>query len=292
MVATGRTNVPLDPQKLLALRPPPLDFAWSDRDCLLYAVATGFGQDPMDEAELPFVFERDLRVSPTFSTVLCWDDAWLHDSGIDSRHAVHGEELNIWHRPLPPAGRGRSTTRLTGLYDKGPGKGVLLEATQEITDAATGELICTSIHTSFARADGGCGGSTGEAPRPLPLPERTPDLVVERRTQQNQALLYRLCGDRNPLHADPVFAAAGGFARPILHGLCTYGFTARALLQGVAGYDPARLRRMQARFTAPVVPGDLLRTEIWAEDGAVRFRVVLPERGNLVALNNGRAEVA
>lgn len=283
--------MPINPEKLLALRPPPVEFAWSERDCLLYAVATGFGQDPMDAAELPYVFERGMRVSPTFSTVTCWDDAWLEDSGIDTRHAVHGEELNIWHRALPPSGRGISTTRLTGLFDKGPGKGVLLQATQEIVDAATGEMLCTSVHTSFARADGGCGGSTGEAPKPAPLPERSPDLVVERRTQPNQALLYRLCGDRNPLHADPAFAAAGGFTRPILHGLCTYGFAARALLQGMADYEPARLKRMQARFSAPVIPGDLLRTEIWAGAGGVRFRVVLPERDNLIVLNNGAAEV-
>lgn len=286
------STVPVDPRRLLALDLPELEFAWTERDSLLYALATGFGQDPSDERELDFLLERRaLRVSPTFAITLYYDDRWMHESGVDLAMSLHGEQRNVFHRPIPRAGRVRVKSRITGIFDKGPGRGLIVECEQLLRDATSGEPLATNVISNFARADGGIGFSTGPAPRPHALPERAPDFVVERGTRPEQALLYRLCGDRNPLHGDPATARAAGFGRPILHGMCSYGFAARAILQACCDYDPPRLRGMGARISAPVYPGDLLRTTIWRDGAQVSFRTTVPERGDIVVLNNGFAEV-
>jgi acyl dehydratase len=183
------------------------------------------------------------------------------------------------------------STRITGLFDKGPGRGLIVECEQVLRDAASGDPIATNVIYNFARADGGIGFSSGPAPRAHPLPERPAYHVIDRVTRPEQALLYRLCGDRNPLHADPATARAAGFDRPILHGMCTYGFAARAVLEAVCDYDPARLKSFAARISAPVYPGDALRTEIWRDGDVVSFRTTVPARENVVVLNNGRADV-
>jgi acyl dehydratase len=184
------------------------------------------------------------------------------------------------------------SSRITGIYDKGPRRGLLVVCEQELRDAGTGELLATNIITNFARADGGIGFSSGPAPVPHALPTRGADLVVDGHTRPEQALMDRLCGDRNPLHADPATAQRAGFARPILHGMCTYGFAARAVLQGACGYDSTRLRTIGARISSPVYPGDVLRTELWIDGTVVSFRTSVPDRGNVVVLNNGRADVS
>jgi acyl dehydratase len=183
------------------------------------------------------------------------------------------------------------SSRITGIFDKGAGKGLIVVCEQVLRDSATGEAIATNIISNFARADGGIGFSSGPAPRPHVLPERSADFVVDRRTRPEQALLYRLCGDRNPLHADPATARAAGFPRPILHGMCTYGFAGRAILEAVCDYDPTRLQSIGARISSPVLTGDTLRTEIWLDGEVVSFRTSVPERDGAVVLNNGRAEI-
>jgi acyl dehydratase len=282
----------IEPQRLLDLRLPEHECAWTQRDCQLYALATGFGQDPVDERELRYVLEGPgFAVSPTAAITLYYDDRWMRESGVDLAMSLHGEQRNIFHRAIPPDARGLVRSRITGIYDKGPGRGLLVVCEQELRDAGTGELIATNVITNFARADGGIGFSSGPAPSPHALPARAADLVVEGRTRPEQALMYRLCGDRNPLHADPATAQRAGFPRPILHGMCTYGFAARAVLQGACGYDATRLKTIGARISAPVYPGDLLRTELWIDGTVVSFRTSVPDRGNVVVLNNGRADV-
>jgi acyl dehydratase len=294
----------IDPQRLLALELPDHACAWSQRDCQLYALATGFGQDPVDERELRYVLEGPrFVVSPTAAITLYYDDRWMRESGVNLAMSLHGEQRNVFHRPIPPDGRGRVSTRITGIYDKGAGRGLVVVCEQVLRDASTGEPIATNVITNFARADGGIGFSSGPAPHPHALPGRPADASVEGRTRPEQALLYRLCGDRNPLHADPATAQAAGFPRPILHGMCSYGFAARAILQAACDYDATRLKSIGARISAPVYPGDVLRTEVWLGDTAtggvgdantmiVSFRMTVPERDGVVVLNNGRAEIA
>ena len=283
--------MPVDPARLLALELPDHECAWTQRDCQLYALATGFGQDPVDERELRYVFEGPgFQVSPSAAVTLYYDDRWMRASGVDLAMSLHGEQRQRFHRPIPPEGRGRVSSRITGIHDKGPGRGLLVVCEQVLRDAATGEPIATNVITNFARADGGIGYSSGTAPQPHAIPARPPDAVVEAQTRPEQALLYRLCGDCNPLHADPATARAAGFARPILHGMCTYGFAARAVLQVACDYEARRLVGLGARLTAPVMPGDQVRTELWLDGDTVSFRTSVPAR-EAVVLNHGRADV-
>jgi acyl dehydratase len=232
-----------------------------------------------------------LRVSPTNAITLYYDDRWMRESGVNLAMSVHGEQRQLFHRAIPQAGRGRVTSRITGIFDKGPGRGLIVECEQLLRDAGSGEPLVTNTITNFARADGGIGFSSGAAPKPHALPARPADVVIDRPTRPEQALLYRLCGDRNPLHADPATARAAGFPRPILHGMCTYGFAGRAILEAACEYDPTRLKSIAARLSAPVYPGDSLRTEIWRDGHVVSFRTIVPERDNVVVLNNGRAAI-
>jgi acyl dehydratase len=181
-------------------------------------------------------------------------------------------------------------TRILEAIDKGAGKGALVYTEKTVTEKATGALIATVTQTSFCRGDGGFGGPPRETPAPHPLPQREPDLLCDLATRPEQALIYRLSADRNPLHADPEIAKAAGFPRPILHGLGTFGVVGHALLRAVCGYDPARLKSINARFSAPVFPGETLRTEIWRDGTVVSFRSRVVER-DAIAINNGRAEV-
>jgi acyl dehydratase len=285
--------MPFDPQKLLARRFGEVSHVITRRDTILYALGVGYGSDPLDRAELKFVYERDLVAAPTMAAVLSNAGPWLHDPalGVDWVKVVHGEQAVTIHRPLPVAGTVIGRTRVTGIHDKGPGKGALVVTAREVVHQGTGELLATITSSAFCRGDGGCGGSTGPAPTPVKLPERAPDLAIELATLPQAALIYRLSGDLNPLHVDPDVATAAGYPRPILHGLATYGIAGRALLRGLCDYDPARLTGISGRFTAPVYPGESLRTEIWRDEAGAFFRVRVPSR-DVIALDHGRAEIA
>lgn len=285
--------MPVDAKRLLGLALPDFACEWDQEHCQLYALATGFGQDPVDERELRYVLEGPgFQVSPTAAITLYYDDRWMRESGVNLEMSLHGEQRNLFHRPVPPAGRGLVSSRITGVHDKGPGRGLLVVCEQVLRDAGSGEPIATNIITNFARADGGIGGSSGPPATPHAIPDRAPDVIVVGTTRPEQALAYRLCGDRNPLHADPATAKAAGFPRPILHGMCTYGFAARAVLGAACDYDASRLRGIGARISAPVFPGDTLATEIWLEGARVSFRTRARDRDNLVVLNNGYADIA
>lgn len=283
----------VDAKRLLGLALPDHACEWDQEHCQLYALATGFGQDPVDERELRYVLEGPgFQVSPTAAITLYYDDRWMRESGVNLGMSLHGEQRNLFHRPVPPAGRGLVSSRITGVHDKGPGRGLLVVCEQVLRDADSGEPIATNIITNFARADGGIGWSSGPPAAPHAIPDRAPDLVVEATTRPEQALAYRLCGDRNPLHADPATARAAGFPRPILHGMCTYGFAARAILGATCDYDASRLRAIGARISAPVFPGDALATDVWVEGACVSFRTRARDRGDVVVLNNGYADIA
>jgi acyl dehydratase len=285
--------MPLDPARLLSLQLPDTEQRYTEKDVMLYALGVGLGHDPVDARELAFVYEKNLKVLPTFPVVLGFEPFLLRDidGGVTFEMTVHGEEHLALHGPLASSGTIVARHRFVDVIDKGAGKGALLLLERTIFDKATGDSLATMRETVFCRADGGFSGKTRPSPPVHPIPERAPDLVCDLRTRPEMALIYRLCADTNPLHADPEVARAAGFPRPILQGLGSFGVAGHALLRSVCRYDPARLKSIAGRFSAPVFPGETIRTEIWRDGDIVSFRARVIER-DVVAINNGRAEVA
>jgi len=289
--------MPLNTQHLLSRDFAPVEQAYSAHDSMLYALGCGLGADPLDAGQLRYVYERaagGLQALPTLANVLGYSGFWADqpDTGITWQKLVHAEQAIELHQPLPAAGRVIGQTRVVGLHDKGAEKGALMLQQRRVTDAVTGTLLASVTQTTMLRADGGFGGSHGQPlAAPHVIPERAPDHVCDLPTLAQAALLYRLNGDTNPLHADPAVAQAAGFSRPILHGLATMGVALHAVLKTVLGYDAAAVRGMRVRFTAPVLPGETLRTELWRDGSVVSLRTTVLERGVLV-LNAGRVELA
>ncbi|MDE1174752.1 MAG: MaoC/PaaZ C-terminal domain-containing protein [Parvibaculaceae bacterium] len=272
--------------KLMSLKTQGQEFEYGERETMLYALGIGFGRDPMNTKELPFVYEKNLVAMPTLATVVAWGAGNMRESGINYLMVVHGEQKLTLHRPMPVAARISVDTRTIGAWDKGEGKGAIV-VTETVISEKGGDKICTLESTTFARGDGGFGGPREGAPVPHALPTRAPDQTVELDTRPDQALLYRLSGDRNPLHADPEIAALAGFPRPILHGLCTYGTCARALATTVADHDPSRITGFDVRFSSPVFPGETILVDIWKDGGIASFRARVKER-DVVVINNGK----
>ena len=282
----------IDYQSLLQRRFPAVEHAYTARDTILYALGFGLGADPLDAGQLAFVYEDGLRALPTMANILGYPGFWARepDTGIDWRRLVHAEQSFVLHKPLPAAGRVMGHNRVSALYDKGPGKAALLCQERQVVDAATGEALATLNQITMLRGQGGFGGPAGSPPPPHPMPDRAADAVCDLPTLPQAALIYRLSGDDNPLHADPAVARAAGFARPILHGLCTMGIACHAVLRTLLGYDPAAVRGMRVRFTAPALPGETIRTEIWQDGAVVSFRSTALERGAVV-LDAGRLDL-
>lgn len=273
---------------------PTVEHRYDQRDVMLYALSVGLGSDPLDERQLRFVYEEGLQVLPTMAAILAYPGLWVRepDTGLDWESALHAEQGVEFLRPLPESAFVKAKTRVTGIVDKGPGRGALIYTERTGFDAATGDALFRVFHTTFARKDGGFGGPDGPTRRPHPIPERTPDMSCDLPTLPQQGLLYRLNGDPNPHNADPKAAAAAGFPRPILHGLCTYAIAGHAVLRTCCGYDPGRLAALHVRLSAPVFPGETIRTEMWSEahSAVVSFRCLSVER-DIVVLNNGCAEI-
>lgn len=282
----------IDYQKLKNRKFADLVQSYTARDTILYALGIGMGMDPLDRNELPYVYEENLRMAPTMPVVLGSPGFWVKepDSGVTWQSVLHGEQGLTIHRPLPATGTVIGRTSVEEIIDKGAGKGALLYSRRDIIDQKTGELLCSLTSTSFCRADGGFGGPSGPTKTVHEIPVRAPDLSCDLRTLPQSALIYRLSGDYNPLHADPAVAEGVGFKAPILHGLCTYGVAGHAILRNLCGYDGSRLRRFDVRFSSPVYPGETIRTEIWKEGaGRASFRCRVVER-DVVVLNNGYTE--
>lgn len=267
---------------ILAITPKPAVFTYDDQFTMLYALGLGCG---VDNDDLRFVYEKDLQALPTMAVMMGGASGeFLAQGGIDYTMIVHGEQRLTIHRPLPPTGRMVSDARLLSVVDKGAEKGALLNIASDIRDAA-GTHYATSTMTLFCRGDGGFGGPTDGELTLAPVPDRAPDREVTIATLPQQAAIYRLSGDRNPLHIDPEMATSVGFKAPILHGLCTYGIAARAILRACCNNDPARIASLDVRFSSPVYPGETVTTRIWRDRDAVAFECVVAERGVTVIKN-------
>lgn len=270
--------MPIDPAVAVGAELPGRDLSWDSTDVLLYHLAVGAGPD-----ELSYVYEGALRgVLPTFATVA----TTLRDTepptltmpgiDIDLAQVVHGRQELELHQPIPAKGSCAARSRIVAVYDKGSAAVIVTETSTE---------LFTSRISIFVKGAGGFGGERGPTTR-VPVPDRAPNAVVLSPTDARQALWYRLCGDRNPLHVDPAFAAHAGFPRPILHGLCTYGIVAKAAVDALLDGDPERVAGYQARFAGVVFPGETLRTEMWREDGQLVLRASVADRDDAPALSD------
>jgi acyl dehydratase len=260
--------MPINPDAVGAVGTPTRR-SWTSKDALLYAVGVGAGTD-----ELEFTTEntKDLtqKVLPTMAVILGGGGTPMDKIGsFNAALMVHGEQGIELLADIPPDGEIESVGKCTGIWDKG--SAAVIEFTSESTDLATGKPLLRTRSTLFCRGEGGWGGDRGPSEK-IKFPERAPDHQISYTTREDQALTYRLSGDRNPLHSDPSFAAMGGFDVPILHGLCSYGFTGRALLHGPCGGDPSKFGAMNARFSKPVIPGDTLTVSMWEEGDRFLFR--------------------
>lgn len=276
----------INADRLLATPFPIIEQRVTPRDCIIYALGIGLGMDPMNEMDLPFVDETRLKVSPTMANVLGVPGFWMRDLplGIDWRKTVHGEQAMTMHHPLPKHATLRGESRIVDVSDKGEGRGALIYVERRISDAGSGQLYATVYQTVFCRGDGGFGGVNKPGTPAVVVPDRPADYSIDSPTSGQQALIYRLSGDDNPLHSDPTAARLAGFQRPILHGLATFGVVGHGLIKQLCNGDPHRLKAMRARFSAPVFPGETIRVAIWkAGSGEAIFQARVPGRDAVVS---------
>ncbi|SDH54519.1 Acyl dehydratase [Actinokineospora alba] len=279
--------MPIDPKVAIGAELPGTSFTWTASDVLLYHLALGAGADPTSPRELRYALEDDLRVLPTFGVVApslrVFEPPSVSFPGIsvDLAKVLHGSQGITVHGPIPADGKARIDSRIVEVWDKGKAAVIVQEAT---ATSPEGVLLWTTRSSIFARGEGGFGGERGPATVAFE-PSREPDLVIDTPTLPQQALLYRLCGDRNPLHASPEFAAAAGFPAPILHGLCTYGIVAKAITDAALDGDATRVRSFEARFAGVVYPGETLRTSMWADGDKIHATSVVASRDDTPVLS-------
>lgn len=278
--------MPIDPKQALGHELAPTTHSWNADQVILYHLGVGAGEpDATDPNELEYTYERRLKVLPSFGVIpvftLCAGMARAPGLEFNPAMLLHGEQEIVLHEPLPTAATVRNTGRIAEIWDKGKGAVVTVAAE---TTADDGSKLCSNRFTAFIRGEGGFGGEPGPAPANS-APERAPDHVLDSPTRRSQALLYRLSGDKNPLHADPAFAKLGGFQTPILHGLCSFGIVCKAVVDGVLGGDVTRVARYGGRFAGVVYPGETIVTSVWNEGGRLVLAARTRERGTPVLAN-------
>jgi acyl dehydratase len=287
----GETFMPINHDHVMSLTSSDQEFTYGDRETMLYALGIGMGSDPMDKGELPFVYENGLKTIPTMATVIAWGAGRMGDTGINYSMVVHGEQRVTMHKPLPSSATILADSKFIACLDKGAGKGAVLVGETTIRDKKDNSLLCTLVSSTFARADGGFGGPSEGGPEVHNVPSRAPDMEVDIPTRPDQALIYRLSGDRNPLHSDPDFAKMVGFPRPILHGLCTYGITCRAVMGAYCENDAAKILSHDVRFSAPVFPGETISVQMWRDGNVISFEARVKTR-DVVVIKNGKSVLA
>lgn len=280
--------MPIDPSVAVGAELPEVTFSWTASDVALYHLAVGAARDPLDADGLRYVDDDAPKVLPTFATVAATFHATQAPTvsfpgiDIDLAKVVHGSQQITAHRPLPPEGKATTRKRIVEVQDKGSAAVIISEG---VTVDETGEPLWTERSSIFAKGEGGFGGERGASSK-VAYPDRAPDAILQVPTLPNQALLYRLCGDRNPLHSDPAFAAAAGFPRPILHGLCTYGSVCRAVVDGLLGGEVVAVADFSATFAGVVFPGETLDVAVWDEADRLLVTASVIERENAPALAN------
>lgn len=283
----------IDPERLMQWRFCEQRHRIEKRDVMLYALAVGVGVPTIDPRQLPFVYEKGLKALPMMANVMGYRGFWLKEprTGVDWRKVLHVQHSISVHQPLPAEGEIVSRQHVSALVDKGADKGAFIVTKREIWNADATVLLAEVEQTNMLRGDGGFGRSVGTLAMLDTVPQRPADHIIDLPILEQAALLYRLCGDYNPLHADPVVAAQAGFDRPILHGLCTFALVGRAILESCAGFNPTRFRSFEGRFSAPVFPGETLRVELWLIGGIVFARARSLER-DIIVFDRGRATIA
>jgi len=279
--------MPIDLEKALKAELPDSDAAWDHDRVILYHLGIGAGAKPTDPNELEYCYERKLKVLPSFGVIPVFSAlgsiAAIPGVQINFALVLHGEQAIEIHKPLPPAAKIKSSARVAGIYDKGKAALIVLEVASR--EADSGAPLFTNRFSIFARGEGGFGGDSGPKAT-IEAPDRKPDFEVESATLPQQALLYRLSGDKNPLHADPEFAKLGGFDRPILHGLCSYGVVCKAVVDAALGGDVTKVAGYAARFAGVVFPGETLVTSMWRDGGRILVSAKTKERGTPVITNS------
>ena len=266
-----------------------VEISYSDKDSILYSLGVGLGNDPMNMAELKYVYENSQVALPSMATNFQYHSPLLLKANINFILVVHGEQKLSFSNPLPVSGDFISNAKVIGCYDKGAGKGAIIDVETTINLKKDNTEICKLVSTTFARGDGGFGGP--ESPKSeIFRPEGDPDFVHEIKTKPDQALIFRLSGDYNPLHSDPNFAKTAGFEKPILHGMCTYGIACRSVVESVCEGDAKKLKKFDCRFSSPVYPGETIVTEMWKNGCKVYYQSKVKERDKIV-IKNGVSEI-
>ena len=281
--------MPINYDEIMSMTSENVEISYSDKDSILYSLGVGLGNDPMNMAELKYVYENSQVALPSMATNFQYHSPLLLKANINFILVVHGEQKLSFSNPLPVSGDFISNAKVIGCYDKGAGKGAVIDVETTINLKKDNTEICKLVSTTFARGDGGFGGP--ESPKSeIFRPEGDPDFVHEIKTKPDQALIFRLSGDYNPLHSDPNFAKTAGFEKPILHGMCTYGIACRSLVESVCEGDAKRLKKFDCRFSSPVYPGETIVTEMWKNGSKVYYQSKVKERDKIV-IKNGVSEI-
>ena len=281
--------MPINYDEIMSMTSENVEISYSDKDSILYSLGVGLGNDPMNMAELKYVYENSQVALPSMATNFQYHSPLLLKANINFILVVHGEQKLSFSNPLPVSGDFISNAKVIGCYDKGAGKGAIIDVETTINLKKDNTEICKLVSTTFARGDGGFGGPESPKSEIFKI-EGDPDFVHEIKTKPDQALIFRLSGDYNPLHSDPNFAKTAGFEKPILHGMCTYGIACRSLVESVCEGDAKRLRKFDCRFSSPVYPGETIVTEMWKNGSNVYYQSKVKERDKIV-IKNGVSEI-
>jgi acyl dehydratase len=270
--------MPIRPDRLVGYRLPDIAQSYAPRDAILYALGVGLGHDPCAREDLTFLIEDELEVLPTFAVTLASPGMWIRapEFGVDFVKLVHAEQAASFHAPLPPEADVVGSAKVVSLTDRGVGRGAVLTLEREIRDAQSGCAYCMLLQSLLLRGDGGFGGPPASSV-PSIIPDRPPDLNTRAVIDPRAALIYRLSGDRNPLHCDPDFARGAGFDRPILHGLASYALAGITVARA-CGFSPTKITALQSRFSGVVFPGDVLDFRVWRDEGEATFQAFAGDR--------------
>jgi len=281
--------MPINYDEIMSLKSENIEISYTDKDSILYGLGVGLGNDPMDIDELKYVYENGQIALPSMATNFQYHSSLLMSAKLNFVMVVHGEQKLSIINPIPVSGDFLADMKVLNCFDKGASKGAIIDVETTVKLKSDGTEICKLISTTFARGDGGFDGPESP-PQEIFEPEGSPDIVDEITTKPDQALIFRLSGDYNPLHSDPNFAKAAGFPKPILHGLCTYGVACRSIVKTACDNDVKKLKSFNCRFSSPVFPGETIVTEMWKNGNDINFQSKVKERDKII-LKNGVSEI-